>query len=277
MSSKSKSKQANLFQMWYDSLGKRGFNMALTNAIVMKEQESGLLELIRLGYGLTGTYKKDKDLLYRIRILEDSIVNESIKDSVVLDYFRDFKQANPYYKKFSLIYDNMPFLFEHASEPQTSIFRGQLILRKEDRIIPYGDDILLKSFWDLPPLTWEGLESSLLIKDGVMYLNLNFSEESCLDMGHLENIKDIYIIQEVSKYVWGDALCIKTQRADKVVIDFEHDRDYPDYSYSPMPDFMFKAFFETKEKPLLEVFYNNSYFGCMFKDAEENIVEEEEV
>jgi hypothetical protein len=263
--------------MWYDSLGKRGFNMALANAIVMKEQESGLLELIRLGYGLTGTYKKDKDLLYRIRILEDSIVNESIKDSVVLDYFSNFKQANPYYKKFSLIYDNMPFLFKHASEPQTSIFQGQLILRKEDSIIPYGDDILLKSFWDLPPLTWEGLESSLLIKDGVMYLNLDVPEDGCLAMNHLDHIKDIYIIQEVSEYVWGDALCIKTQKTDKVIIDFEHDRGYPDHIMAPMPAFRYEARFETEKKALLEVFYDNSYFGCMFKDAEENIVEEEEV
>jgi hypothetical protein len=129
----------------------------------------------------------------------------------------------------------------------------------------------------LPPLTWEGLESSLLIKDGVMYLNLDVPEDDCLNANHLENIKDIYIIQEVSEYVWDRSLCIKTQKTDKVIIDFEHDRDYPDYSYSPMPDFMFEAKFKTAEKPLLEVFYDNSYFGCMFKDAEENIVEEEEV
>lgn len=252
--------------------------MALTNAIVMKDQESDLLELIRSGYGLTGVYKEDKTLLYRLRLLEDSIVNESIKDSVVLDYFRNFKQENLCYKKFSLIYDSMPFLFTEDTKSNYTVFRGQLIIRKDDEIIPYEDNILLKNCWDLPPLTWEGLESALLIKDGVMYLNLDFSEESCLDMDHLNNIKDIYIIQEVTKYVWGDALCIKTQRTDKVVIDFERDRDYPDQDYySPLPAFRYEAKFKTDTKSLLEVFYNNSYFGCMFKDAEENIVEEEDI
>jgi hypothetical protein len=60
----SKNEQALLnMAIWGENQGKVEANReVLTN---------DLLELIRGGYGLTGVYRKDIDLLYRLKILED--------------------------------------------------------------------------------------------------------------------------------------------------------------------------------------------------------------
>lgn len=96
-------KDRNLLNKWIFDQNDQDENLMVLNAIVMQSKEAltkSFLELIRSGYGLTGIYKEDHDLLHRLRLLENQI--ESL-NPVVVEYFRDFKLENSYYKKFSIM------------------------------------------------------------------------------------------------------------------------------------------------------------------------------
>jgi hypothetical protein len=98
----------NLLNKWFSDQKDQDEDIMILNAIMMQSKEAltnSILELIRSGYGLTGIYKKDNDLLHRLRLLENQIAS---LNPVVQDYFRGFKQENLYYKKFSVMYEADP-------------------------------------------------------------------------------------------------------------------------------------------------------------------------
>jgi hypothetical protein len=220
----------------------------LLNAIAMQSKEAltnPLLELIRSGYGLTGQYHRDMDLLYRIRLLEDQIAS---LNSVVQDYFRNFKQENPYYKKFCIMYESDYYKrFADTSKEREVLCRRKPSLNNNG-ITEY--QIIARS--DIPKdhLLFKRLE--VLVQDPIPFLGINLRDIKTLILCDANDAKlQVRVnldLQDLARELYG--LNLSLQRSpwdgDYITLTFSTETD-KDFSMSP-------NYFA--QKSIAEIIYN---------------------
>jgi hypothetical protein len=109
-----------LLDKWLSGLEDKQHSLALLIISLMEDKENlsnRTLELIRMGYGLTGLYKHDADVLHRLSLTEDSLKAGlfSQKD-LVYQYFDNFKKNSLLYRKFRFLYEEASCFFHPSPE-----------------------------------------------------------------------------------------------------------------------------------------------------------------